>query len=85
MQDEARPHHATTMFEFLEEYFSNRVIGLNYSRVTVIGIDWHPYSPDLNSCDFFLWGYLKDTIYSKNLQTLDELEEFIVRHVHPFQ
>lgn len=77
MQDGARPHRTTAVFEFLEEYFSERVIALHYSRVTGIGMDWPPYSPDLNPCDFFLWGYLKDTVYSRNPQTLEQLQQFI--------
>jgi hypothetical protein len=35
---------------------------------------WPPRSPDLTPCDFFLWGYVKDTVYvpplSRNLQEL---------------
>ncbi len=27
---------------------------------------WPPRSPDLNPCDYFLWGFLKDKIYVKN-------------------
>jgi hypothetical protein len=41
------------------------------------GIDWPPYSPDLNPCDFFLWGYLKDKVYTQNPQTLEQLENII--------
>ncbi len=41
------------------------------------GIDWPPYSPDLNPCDFFLWGYLKDKVYAQNPQTLEQLENII--------
>ncbi|GBM90080.1 hypothetical protein AVEN_220365-1 [Araneus ventricosus] len=32
--------------------------------------------PDLNPCDFFLWGHLKDTVYRKNPTTIADL-------VHP--
>ena len=45
--------------------------------MTGIGIDWPPYYLDLKPCDFFFWGYLKDTVYSKNPQTLEQLEQLI--------
>lgn len=77
MQDGARPHRTADVFRFLEEYFDNRVIALNYSCFTGKGIDWPPYSPDLNPCDFFLWGHLKDAVYRKNPQTLEQVEEII--------
>lgn len=77
MQDGARPHRTGDTFRFLEEYFDNRVIALNYSCFTGKGIDWPPYSPDLNPCDFFLWGHLKDAVYRKNPQTLEQVEEII--------
>jgi len=32
-------------------------------------IPWPPRSPDLNSLDFFFWGYLKETVYpEQNIQ-----------------
>lgn len=31
----------------------------------------------LKRCDFFLWGHLKDIVYSKNRRTLEQLEQFI--------
>ena len=30
---------------------------------------WPPRSPDLNPCDYFLWGYLKDKVYAKIPET----------------
>ena len=36
---------------------------------------WPSYSPDLNPCDFFLWGYLKTRVYADPTpSTLDELK-----------
>ena len=64
----------TAVFEFLEEYFSDQVIALHYSRVTDIGMDKLLYSQNLKSFDFFFWGYLKDAVYYKNPLTVDELE-----------
>jgi hypothetical protein len=31
-------------------------------------------SPDLNPCDFYLWGNLKNKVYSNNPHALDELK-----------
>ncbi|GFX86700.1 uncharacterized protein TNCV_1408981 [Trichonephila clavipes] len=76
MQDGARPHRTEQVFRFLE-YFGNRVIALEYPKFTGAGMDWPPYSPDLTPCDYFLWGTLKDTVYSKHPATLDELESAI--------
>jgi hypothetical protein len=45
-------------------------------RVVSRGL-WHPRSPDLNLCDFYLWGKLKDKVYGKNPHTLDELKDNI--------
>uniref|UniRef100_A0A914C8R5 Transposase n=1 Tax=Acrobeloides nanus TaxID=290746 RepID=A0A914C8R5_9BILA len=37
-------------------------------------LPWPPYSPDLTSCDFFLWGYIKSIVYRTQPQNLDELQ-----------
>ena len=66
MQDGVGPHCTADTFNFLEEYFDCWVIALNYSCFTGKGIDWPPYSQELNPYDFFLWGHLKDAIYQKN-------------------
>ena len=49
-----------------EAYFGDQLI----SRRTYF--TWPPYSLDLNSCDYFLWGYLKERIYQNNPQTLPD-------------
>jgi hypothetical protein len=36
-----------------------------------------PRSPDLSTCNFYLWGYLKGEVYETNPHTLDELKENI--------
>ncbi|GFX97875.1 uncharacterized protein TNCV_4905261 [Trichonephila clavipes] len=60
MQDRSRPHRTKQVFRFLDEYYGNRVIALEYPKFTGAGMDWPPYSPDLTLCDYFLWGTLKD-------------------------
>jgi hypothetical protein len=42
---------------------------------------WPPRSPDLSPTDFFLWGNLKDTVYSNHPHTLQELQANIQRTV----
>ncbi|GBN89992.1 hypothetical protein AVEN_204019-1 [Araneus ventricosus] len=42
-----------------------------------MGIDWLPYSPELNHCDSFLWGYIKDKVYAGNLQSIEDLKTAI--------
>jgi len=34
-------------------------------------------SPDLNACDFFLWGYLKGKVYEKKPRTMVYLKQNI--------
>jgi hypothetical protein len=40
---------------------------------------WPPRSPDLNPCDFYLWGMLKGKVYVNNPHTAEELKENIRR------
>ncbi|GBL72753.1 hypothetical protein AVEN_127978-1 [Araneus ventricosus] len=74
MQDGAQPHRTEKVFHFLDEYFGNRVIVLDYPKLTGTGMDWPSYSPDQTPCDYFLWGALKDTVYKNHSSTLDELD-----------
>jgi hypothetical protein len=42
---------------------------------------WPPKSPDLTSPDFFLWSYLKDTVYRSNPRDLKQLKMNITRAI----
>ncbi|GFV35673.1 uncharacterized protein TNCV_1892831 [Trichonephila clavipes] len=42
---------------------------------------WPPRSPDLNPCDFWLWGYLKNLVYRGRRITLVDLKDSITLHV----
>jgi hypothetical protein len=68
MQDGATAHTAIYSIKVLNEVFENRLIsrGLLPAR-----------SADLNPCDFYLWGNLKDKVYSYNPHTLVELKQSI--------
>jgi len=41
----------------------------------------HPYSPDLNLQDVYLWRYLKDNVYQNNPQTIGELKAAITAKI----
>jgi len=38
-------------------------------------VPWPPRSPDLSTCDFFLWGYLKSRVYRHKPRMLNDLKE----------
>ena len=81
MQDGARPHRTAEVFGCLFQYFGQNVIGLDFLGFSGGGVEWPPYSPDLNPCDFFLWGYLKDRIYKKTPRNLEKLKTAIVDEI----
>ena len=73
MQDGAAPRRTQEIFEALHKVYDTRVIGLGYPKFAREGLEWPPYSPDLNPCDFFLWGYIIDHCYTESPQTVDDL------------
>lgn len=81
MQDGARPHRTSKVFEVISEHFDDRIIGLDSLKHTGNGMDWPPYSPDLNPLDFYLWGCLKDKVYRVAPKTIAELKEAIGREM----
>lgn len=68
MQDNATAHTANNSMDAIDEIFGERVISRRL---------WPARSPDLNPCDFYLWGMLKDRVYVNNPRTLDALKENI--------
>ncbi|GBM00544.1 hypothetical protein AVEN_77354-1 [Araneus ventricosus] len=42
---------------------------------------WPSRSPDLNTCDFWLWGYLKDVVFSTPIAHLAELKARVAQHI----
>ena len=34
-----------------------------FGQEDVALMHWQPRSPDLTPCDFFLWGFVKDTVF----------------------
>jgi hypothetical protein len=46
-------------------------------------LPWPPRSPDLTPCDFFLWGFVKDSVYVPPLPT--SIHEIRYRITHALQ
>lgn len=74
-QDGAPPHCSKEAIAWLTGKFSeDRLISRNST------FNWPPYSPDLNPCDFYLWGYLKSRVYSDPYpRTVEQLKLNIIR------
>lgn len=69
MHDGAPPHFARAVREYLGEQFGGRWIG----RGQEAPIQWPPRSPDLNPCDFFIWGELKRQVYEVQINNIEQL------------
>lgn len=81
MQDGANPHRTIDVLDFLDEHFTGRVLGLDYPMRHDGGIDWPPYSPDLNPCDFFLRGYLEDKVKAAIQREIHAIDKQTLRNV----
>jgi len=64
--DGAPCHYHRNVRNFLNETLPHRWIGraVNNDHHLLL---WPPRSPDLTPCDFFLWGYVKDSAYKPPL------------------
>jgi len=76
-QDGAPPHRTAANLQLLKSQFGDRVIAKGFKKAFGSGIDWPPYSPDLSACDYFLWGYLKDQVFRKPVNSKEELRHRI--------
>ena len=82
MQDGARPHHTAEVLDILQATFKDQIIALDILAFTGHGVDCPPYSSDLKPCDYFLWGYLKDTVFKDAPATFQDLRTAISREIH---
>ena len=57
-QDGTPPRRGSHVRRFLDAKFPNRWIGRDGPT------PWPPRSPDITNLDFFLWGYVKDKVFS---------------------
>ena len=46
-------------------------------------VPWPPRPPDLSTCDFFLWGYLKSRVYTDKPRTMNDLKKVIGQEIRP--
>ena len=72
-QDGAKPQQANMVMDYLDRVFEDRMLALKARR----GESWALSSPDLNPCDFFLWGYMKELVYKPLPTSLHQLKEKI--------
>jgi hypothetical protein len=73
-QDGALAHRLIKVRDRLNTVFGNhRIIGLGHD------VEWPLRSPDLTPCNLFLWGYLKDRLFSTPPQNTNKLHQRIVR------
>jgi len=73
-QDGAGPHTAKETQQLLTD-LSNR-FGLKF----IASKEWHPYSIDVNACDFRLWAHAQQEIYATGSpSSMSELRERIMR------
>ena len=76
MQDGAPSLIAHDVSRLIRNTFvENRIISRLFQNV------WPPRSPDLNPCDFWLWGHLMDRVYQRNTNTRWRLKISIAREV----
>lgn len=73
-QDGCPAHNTRVVSNYLNEIFENRWIGTNGP------VRWPARSPDLAPNDFFLWPYIKNTVFhhiDERPQNLEELQNRI--------
>ena len=67
MQDGAPSHFSCFVTDVLNERFPDAWIGRGGP------IPWPPRSTDLSPLNFFLWGYIKNTVYAEKIRNIQHL------------
>ena len=67
-QDGAPPHWSSHVRRFLDATFPNRWIGRGGPT------PWPPRSPDITPLYVFLWGYVKDKVFSTPVPDITNLK-----------
>ena len=67
-------HQKMWKLRVLREMFPGHLISLRGD------VGWPARSPDLNPCDFFLWGYLKEKVFIRP-RSLEDLKERIRQEI----
>lgn len=70
-QDGAPPHYGREIKNYLDSKYPNRWIGRNGPT------HWPARSPDLTVMDFFVWGRMKELVYSTEITSLEDLNDRI--------
>lgn len=70
-QDGAPPHNARNVRDILNDKFGERWIANGGP------VHWPARSPDLSILDFFIWGFLKQQVYSRRSENLNDLTDRI--------
>jgi len=68
----ATSHTSHASMAEIQSFFGDRIISKEL---------WPPRSPDLTPPDYFLWGYLKGTVYQNKPQTIDALKANITEEI----
>ena len=76
-QDGATVHTANELMTIVRNMFPGHLI----SRFG--DVPWPPRSPDLSTCYFFLWGYLKTRFYAHEPRRMNDLKEAIRQEIRP--
>jgi hypothetical protein len=66
VQDGAFPHTANVMLDLLNTVSGPCIMSDGYLGHQNCGNFWPSLTPDLNLCDFILWGFLKESCFLKN-------------------
>ena len=82
MQDGAMLHRTQEVFRAIQLVYGTQVIGLGYTKFANVGLEWQLYSPDINPCDCFLWGYIKEKCYAENPTSKEDLIKAIKKMVY---
>ena len=75
-------HYALRIRQLLNQEFPGRWMGRGSARHPA-PVAWPPRSPDLTPLDFWVWGHLKQQIFTQDFRprTIDELKDAIRRAV----
>ncbi|XP_031781661.1 uncharacterized protein LOC116416667 [Nasonia vitripennis] len=73
--DGAPAHRSLDVQDFLNQTYRNRWIGIGRGEDHV---EWPPRSPDLTSPDFYLWGFLKNSVYADAPTTRENMMQRII-------
>ena len=81
-QDGVPAHYALRIRQLLNREFPGRWMGRGSARHPA-PVAWPPRSPDLTPLDFWVWGHLKQQIFTQDFRprTIDELKDAIRRAV----